>query len=79
MFKRMSLALVTGAACLGIQVYHANAVEAGAGSEPAVIYADQPAQRPIPVRMGYAERSNMGGGLIEFLFGNRPTADSRYQ
>jgi lipoprotein-anchoring transpeptidase ErfK/SrfK len=79
MFKKMSLALVTGAACLGIQVYEANAIEAGAGSEPAVIYANQPAQRPVPVRTAYAERSNMGGGFIEFLFGERPTADRRYQ
>jgi lipoprotein-anchoring transpeptidase ErfK/SrfK len=79
MFKRMSLALVAAAACFGIQVYQANAIEAGAGSEPAVIYADQPARRPVPVRMPYAERSNMGGGFIEFLFGERPTADRRYQ
>jgi lipoprotein-anchoring transpeptidase ErfK/SrfK len=79
MFKRMSLALVAAAACFGIQVYQANAIEAGAGSEPAVIYAYQPARRPVPVRMLYAERSNMGGGFIEFLFGEHPTADRRYQ
>ena len=79
MFKKMSLALVAGAACLGIQVYEANAIEAGAGSEPAVIYANQPAQPPLPVRMAYAGRSHMGGGFIDFLFGERPTADRRYQ
>ncbi|MFL6825493.1 MAG: L,D-transpeptidase family protein [Bradyrhizobium sp.] len=44
-----------------------------------MIYADQPARRPVPVRMPYAERSNMGGGFIEFLFGEHPTADRRYQ
>ncbi|MFL6814475.1 MAG: hypothetical protein ACJ8EK_10580 [Bradyrhizobium sp.] len=79
MFKRMSLALVTGAACLGIQIYQAKTIEAGAGSEPALIYADQPAQRPVPARMAYAERSNMGSRFIEFLFGERPAGDRRYQ
>src|SRR5204862_2089261 len=79
MFKRLSLALVTGAACLGIEIYQANAIEAGAGSEPAVIYADRPAQRSDPVRMAYAERSNMGGGFIEVLFGDRRPQDRSYQ
>ena len=29
--------------------------------------------------MAYAERSNMGGGFIEFLFGDGPTQGERYQ
>jgi lipoprotein-anchoring transpeptidase ErfK/SrfK len=79
MFKRMPLALVTGAACLGAGLYQANAIEAGAGSEPTVIYADAPVQRSVPVRTLYTGRSNMGGGFIEFLFGDRPAQGGRYR
>jgi lipoprotein-anchoring transpeptidase ErfK/SrfK len=75
MFKRLSLALLASVSCLGLQ--QANAIEAAATPEPAVIYADQPAQRPL--RTAYAERSNMGGGFIEFLFGDGPNQGGRYQ
>ena len=71
MFKRMSLALLAGASCLGAGLHQAAAIEAAPLSEPNVIYADQSVQRPLaPVRTAYAERSNMGGGFIEFLFGD---------
>ena len=71
MFKRMSLALLAGASCLGAGLHQAAALEAVPLSEPNVIYADQSVQRPLaPVRTAYAERSNMGGGFIEFLFGD---------
>jgi lipoprotein-anchoring transpeptidase ErfK/SrfK len=43
-----------------------------------VIYAAPPLQI-APVRAAYAERSNMGGGFIEFLFGDRQAPDPRYQ
>src|SRR6185436_2376609 len=43
-------------------------------AEPNVIYAREPA----PVRMASAERANMGGGFIEFLFGDAPQG-GRYQ
>ena len=76
MFKRMSLALLASASCLGL--HQAKAIEAAAIPEPTVIYAE-PAQRPVPVRTAYAERSNMGGGFIEFLFGDGPTQGQRYQ
>jgi lipoprotein-anchoring transpeptidase ErfK/SrfK len=33
----------------------------------------------MPVRIAYAERSNMGGGFIEFLFGDGETRGQRYQ
>ena len=37
-------------------------------------------QRPAaPVRTAYAERSNMGGGFIEFLFGGGQNQGERYQ
>jgi len=71
MFKRMSLALLASASCLGAGLHQAAAIEAAPLSEPTVIYADQSVQRPLaPVRTAYAERSNMGGGFIEFLFGD---------
>lgn len=79
MFKRVSLALLAGASCLA-EVHQAGAIEAAPSAEPTVIYADQGAQRPLPpVRATYAERSNMGGGFIEFLFGDGPPQGGRYQ
>ena len=80
MFKRMSLALLASASCLGAGLHQAAAIEAAPLSEPNVIYADQFVQRPLaPVRTAYAERSNMGGGFIEFLFGDGPNQGERYQ
>lgn len=80
MFKRMSLALLAVASCLGAGLHQAAAIEAAPSAEPSVIYADQPAQPPLaPVRTAYAERSNMGGGFIEFLFGDGPNQGERYQ
>ena len=79
MFKRMPLALLAGASCLGAGLHQAAALEAVPLSEPNVIYADQSVQRPLaPVRTAYAERSNMGGGFIQFLFGDAPQG-GRYQ
>src|SRR3982074_2401743 len=79
MFKRMSLALLAGASCLGAGLHQAAALEAVPLSEPNVIYADQSVQRPLaPVRTAYAERSNMGGGFIQFLFGDGPSQGGRY-
>jgi lipoprotein-anchoring transpeptidase ErfK/SrfK len=80
MLKRMSLALFAGASCLCGGFDHAAAVEAATLPEPNVIYAEQSVQRPVaPVRTLYAERSNMGGGFIEFLFGDGPSQGERYQ
>jgi lipoprotein-anchoring transpeptidase ErfK/SrfK len=76
----MSLALLAGASCLGAGLHQAAAIEAAPLSEPTVIYADQSLQRPLaPVRTAYAERSNMGGGFIEFLFGDGQVQGERYQ
>jgi lipoprotein-anchoring transpeptidase ErfK/SrfK len=76
----MSLALLAGASCLGAGLHQAAAIEAAPLSESSVIYADQSEQRPLaPVRTAYAERSNMGGGFIEFLFGDGPAQGERYQ
>ena len=77
MLKTTCLALLASASCLVGGISGAAAVEAGLAAEPAVIYADQPAQRPV--RTAYAERSTMGGGFIEFLFGDGPPQGGRYQ
>ena len=80
MLKTMSLALLAGASCLAAGLSKAAAIETAAVAEPTVIYADQGVQRPVaPVRTAYAERSNMGGGFLEFLFGDAPPQGGRYQ
>ncbi len=84
MFKKMSLALLASASFLATGFHQAAAIEAGSLAEPTVIYADQGAPQPAPVRMAYAERSSMGGGFIEFLFGDgaaarRPLPAAGYQ
>jgi lipoprotein-anchoring transpeptidase ErfK/SrfK len=80
MFKTMSLALLAGASCLCAGLQQAAAIELAPLPEPTVVYADQPAQRqPAPVRTAYAERSSMGGGFIEFLFGEGPSQGYRQQ
>src|ERR1700716_377615 len=70
MSRKMSLALLASVSCLGF-ADRAAAIEASPLAEPQVIYANQPAP-PAPVRMASAERSNMGGGFIQFLFGDGP-------
>src|SRR5690348_5290755 len=77
MSRELILALLAGASCLGAGIHPAAAIEAGS-SEPRVIYANQAAQPVVPVRAAYAERSNMGGGFIEFLFGDGPVQAGRY-
>ena len=74
MFKTMSLALFGGAFFLGAGIDRAAAIDAAALPEPAVIYSSQPAQ-PAPVRTA----SNMGGGFIEFLFGDGPLQGQPHQ
>jgi lipoprotein-anchoring transpeptidase ErfK/SrfK len=79
MSKKMYLALLAGASFLG-GYNHAAANEAAPVGEPTVIYANQPVPRSAaPVRMASAERSSMGGGFIEFLFGDAPSQSGRYQ
>ncbi len=78
MLKKTSLALLAGACFLGAGIDRAAAIDAASDPEPTVIYANPP-QAPAPVRTAYAERSNLGGGFIEFLFGDRQVQDPRYQ
>ena len=77
MFRKMSLALLASASCL-VFSDQALAIDGSPLAEPNVIYANQPAPAPAPVRTAYAERSQMGGGFIEFLFGDGPQG-GRYQ
>jgi lipoprotein-anchoring transpeptidase ErfK/SrfK len=64
MFRKLSAALLASASFLCARIDSAAAFDASV-PEPTVIYANQ----APPVRTAYAERSNMGGGFIEFLFG----------
>jgi lipoprotein-anchoring transpeptidase ErfK/SrfK len=78
MLKKTSFALLAGASFLA-GIHQAAAIEAGLPTEPNVIYAGEPAQRvAAPVRTASAERG-MGGGFIEFLFGDGPSQGGRYQ
>src|SRR5215211_1132110 len=70
--KKISLALLAGASWLGAGTDQAAAIDGV--SEPRVIYAAKPEQSAPPVRVA----SNMGGGFIEFLFGE-PVQGGRYQ
>lgn len=79
MFKKMIFALLAGASYLGGGLHPANCMEAPAIPEPNVIYADRSAEQAPLVRTAAAERPNMGGGFIEFLFGDRPPQGGRYQ
>src|SRR5258708_36462070 len=80
MFKRMSVALLAGASCLVTGLHQAAAIETAARPERPLFYANHPVQRSAPpVRTAYAGRSNMGGGFIEFLFGDGQNQGGRYQ
>jgi lipoprotein-anchoring transpeptidase ErfK/SrfK len=74
MFKRIPLALLGSACFFGAGIDRASAIDAAAPGEPSVIYASRPAQ-PAPVRTA----SNMGGGFIEFLFGDGGSQGQSYQ
>jgi lipoprotein-anchoring transpeptidase ErfK/SrfK len=75
MLKHISLSLLAGAACLAA-THQAAAFDTAPPPAPRVIAADQPApQAAAPVRTAYADRSNMGGGFIEFLFGEGQNQD----
>ncbi|ABD90244.1 L,D-transpeptidase [Rhodopseudomonas palustris] len=69
MLKKATLALLTGASCLGAGLSPAAAIEIEMPGAPSVIYADEP---PPPMRMASSQRPRMGGGFIEFLFSDGP-------
>src|ERR1700679_3840293 len=69
--KRMYLALLASACWLSLGFPQAAANEAGFVTDPLALHADQSAMppAPAPMRTASADRPNMGGGFIEFLFG----------
>jgi lipoprotein-anchoring transpeptidase ErfK/SrfK len=81
MSSRMHLALLAGAPFLCFAIAQAAANEAGFVSEHTIIHPDQAETRPLfaPVRTASTQRSNLGGGFIEFLFGDRQGQGGRYQ
>ena len=68
MFKRVCVVLLAGASCAIAGLPQAAAFETARPSNSTIVYT-MPGSMPAPVRTAYAERSNMGGGFIEFLFG----------
>jgi lipoprotein-anchoring transpeptidase ErfK/SrfK len=74
MSRPFILALFAGASFLSIGIDRAAAFDRAA-AEPNMIYANDP--QVTALRSAYAERSNMGGGFIEFLFGD-PAQGRRY-
>src|SRR6185437_11159305 len=75
MSRNVILALLAGASFLSIGIDSAAAFDRVA-REPNVIYANDP--QATAVRPAYAERSNMGGGFIQFLFGDGPQSQRYY-
>jgi lipoprotein-anchoring transpeptidase ErfK/SrfK len=71
MFKIMSSALLAGACFIATTIDQAAAIDAAGFQQPTVIYAGPPSPPNASVRTAYVERPRMGGGFIEFLFGDR--------
>ena len=76
MSRHLTLALLAGASLLSIAIDPAAAFD-GAVHEPTVIYANDP--QVTSVRSAYAEHSDLGGGFIQFLFGDGPQGRRQYQ
>src|SRR5581483_12393863 len=67
--KKIYFALLASACRFGSGFSQAAANEADYVTAPAIIYADQ-SSAPAPLRVASADRPNMGGGFIEFMFGD---------
>jgi len=79
--KKMYFALLASACLLNQGFSKAAANEADFVYDPVVLHPDQSArpQAVAPMRTASADRPNMGGGFIEFLFGDGPGQGDRYQ
>ena len=75
MFRKASLALLAGASSLIAAIDSAAAFD-NAPQQPNVIYAREPQSA---ASMRGAEPSGIGGGFIEFLFGDPQAARGHYQ
>jgi lipoprotein-anchoring transpeptidase ErfK/SrfK len=80
MFRKTTLTLLTSVSCLAAGLPIASAYEMQS-SAPTVIYGAPQAPQPVPVRTASAQRGNMGGGFIEFLFsdGDQPSRPQYYE
>ena len=78
MSRNLPLALLAGASFLIVGIEGAAAFDGAAGPQagPQVIYANDP--QATAVRSAYADRSTMGGGFIQFLFGDGPQSQRYY-
>jgi lipoprotein-anchoring transpeptidase ErfK/SrfK len=76
--NRMYLAFLASVFFLSFGFSQAAANDADFITAPLAIHSDRPAPPP-PVRMASADRPNLGGGFIEFLFGDRPQGAYRQQ
>jgi lipoprotein-anchoring transpeptidase ErfK/SrfK len=78
--KKMYFALLASASFFGLGFPQAAANEAQFVTAPLAIHPDQSAPPPAaPMRTASADRPNMGGGFIEFLFGDGQGQGDRYQ
>jgi len=69
--KKIHFALLASACWLGFGIPQAAANEANFVTAPVALHPDQSATpAAAPVRVASADRPNMGGGFIEFLFGD---------
>jgi lipoprotein-anchoring transpeptidase ErfK/SrfK len=78
--KRMYLALLASASFLSLGLPQAAANEADFVTAPVMIHPDQPVPlSAAPTRIASADRPNLGGGFIEFLFGDGYRQQGAYQ
>jgi lipoprotein-anchoring transpeptidase ErfK/SrfK len=78
--KKMYFALLASASLLGLGFPQAAANEVQFVAAPLAIRPGQSAPPPAaPMRTASADRPNMGGGFIEFLFGDGQGQGDRYQ
>src|SRR5579872_7182285 len=79
--KKMYFALLASACWLGFGFPQAAANEAEFVTDPVALHPDQSEKppAPAPVRLASADRPSMGGGFIEFLFGDRQGQDQVYR
>src|ERR1700761_8997895 len=70
MSRNLSFALLASASFLCMGARPATAFDGGAG-QPNVVYANDPQVTAV--------RSNMGGGFVQFLFGDTPQSRRYYE
>jgi len=75
MSQKIVRAFAASALLAGLTSFPAFAFDESVPAEPHVIAA-QPSS--MPIRVAYNERSNMGGGFIEFLFSGGQSGDPGY-